>query len=281
MKCYLCESEYNYISNEGTRTDLGVNILTCSNCGLVFTDKLKDVEFYKKDGLAEDTAVDTMDIVDTERRYKRFSPLFVDKKVLDFGCGKGMLLKKIKDNCLTREHITALEPNKIYREYLANNFSLYLGIDSLPNGYFDCITMFHVLEHLPNPREVLLELYKKLDNGGKIIIEVPNVDDVMLKTYKDFTYRNFIFTAWHLYYFNIPTLTKLLEQTKFRINYIQGFQRYSLANHLYWLTNAKPGGHLQYHYLDIDEYKHRLAELGQTDTLIAEVEKCSDGFSFS
>jgi hypothetical protein len=54
---------------------------------------------------------------------------------------------------------------------------------------------------------------------------------------------------------------------------IYGFQRYPLANHLFWLKHAKPGGHIQWSELRTtaldSSYSNLLASLDMTDTLIA------------
>ena len=47
-------------------------------------------------------------------------------------------------------------------------------------GYFDVITLFYVLEHFVNPFEELEQILELLNDGGILIIEVPNLDDWML-----------------------------------------------------------------------------------------------------
>jgi hypothetical protein len=52
-----------------------------------------------------------------------------------------------------------------------------------------------------------------------------------------------------------------------------GYQRYPLANHLYWLTSGKPGGHKEWSFLinpELDRsYSNVLKQINRTDTLIA------------
>ena len=53
---------------------------------------------------------------------------------------------------------------------------------------------------------------------------------------------------------------------------IEQFQRYPLSNHLYWLSQGKPGGHKLWSFLDSpilkQTYADSLARIGQCDTLI-------------
>jgi 2-polyprenyl-3-methyl-5-hydroxy-6-metoxy-1,4-benzoquinol methylase len=49
-------------------------------------------------------------------------------------------------------------------------------------GLFDAITLFHVLEHLRNPKAVMEELVKSnLKDGGLLVIEVPNFGSLQSK----------------------------------------------------------------------------------------------------
>jgi hypothetical protein len=56
-----------------------------------------------------------------------------------------------------------------------------------------------------------------------------------------------------------------------------GYQRYPLANHMYWLANGKPGGHKEWPFLldaELDKaYRNLLAQMDKTDTLIAVARK--------
>ena len=53
-------------------------------------------------------------------------------------------------------------------------------------------------------------------------------------------------------------------------------QRYSLANHLYWLCNGRPGGHYEWSFLEDEELNARygdcLAKFGIADTIVAAFE---------
>ena len=54
---------------------------------------------------------------------------------------------------------------------------------------------------------------------------------------------------------------------------IDGYQRYPLSNHLYWLRYGRPGGHEKWHHLNdqklSDAYSSFLKKNNLTDTLIA------------
>lgn len=98
--------------------------------------------------------------------------------MLDFGCGEGLFLSKIKNNSI---QLFGCDPNK---KQIKNNRSLYKGIDfkiievksALPykNNYFDVITISEVLEHVEDERGVIKELRRVIKKGGSLILSVPN-----------------------------------------------------------------------------------------------------------
>ncbi len=101
------------------------------------------------------------------------------QRVLDVGCGSGYLGRAIKTNASCE--IVGLELN----EQLAQKAALYLdkvfceNVETFtlpyPQGYFDCIIMADVLEHLVDPWNVLVEYVQYLADDGIIILSLPNV----------------------------------------------------------------------------------------------------------
>ena len=282
MKCYLCGSNESTIRPGECRDNPNIRIIECNQCSLVYLSDFSHIgeSFYENSGQVksnQDTKVlSTASFIDTTRRFNQFSSLFVNKSVLDFGCGKGHFLMKLKNECITSE-LNSLEINEDYSFDLSKNFNHFSSIDEVENQSMDYITIFHVLEHLSNPLEILNKLYSKLKTGGKIIIEVPSSDDILLKTYNSESFSKYTYWSLHLYLFNTSTLKKLIDKSLFDVVYVKQYQRYSLANHLHWLSRGKPGGHLEYHFLENDIlnelYSKKLAEIGQCDTIIALIEK--------
>ena len=65
----------------------------------------------------------------------------------------------------------------------------------------------------------------------------------------------------------------MIEKSGLKVKLIKNYQRYSLSNHLYWLSKGKPNGHAIWSFLNsrsLDiEYSKKLVEMQKTDTLIA------------
>gem|GEM_PF-2267617 len=96
--------------------------------------------------------------------------------VLDVGCGVGLLLDRFKDDALIE--IEGIE----YSEYAAEKarargFKVAVGTleaAGYPKDHFDAVTILYVLEHVPNPRQVLTAIHEVLKPGGYLCLSVPN-----------------------------------------------------------------------------------------------------------
>jgi SAM-dependent methyltransferase len=132
--------------------------------------------------------------------------------------------------------------------------------------------MFHVLEHIHDPIEFLKKVMQKLSPGGKVIIEVPNVDEILVSTYKINKHLDFYWEIAHNYYFSKNTLGTVLEKAGLRYE-IFPLQRYDLSNHMYWMLTGKPGGQGFFNTIFpqslLDEYERTLKEKFLCDTIYA------------
>ena len=96
-----------------------------------------------------------------------------DYKVLDIGCGTGDFLLGCKNKKFV---VSGIEPNAKARALseLKLDSKIYSDISELENKKFDCITMWHVLEHIPNLSEYIDNLKRLLKKDGTLIVAVPN-----------------------------------------------------------------------------------------------------------
>ena len=150
----------------------------------------------------------------------------------------------------------------------------YSSAEKELEGKVDIITMWHVIEHLEDPIGLLKKLKGLLKPNGKIIIETPNAEDALLSQYKCDAFADFTYWECHLYLFTNATIRTVIENAGLRMIAQKQIQRYPLANHLYWLTNGKPGGHKEWGIMNEAEvnnaYAKLLASMGCADTLIVE-----------
>ena len=286
-KCYLCGSTEFNTRPGSVRDNTELEVLECVSCGLVFLSSFDHI----RDGFYESSEMhggeEMPDIQtwlketewDDERRFQYLKSVLPNRKLLDFGCGAGGLLLKARDMVATAHGV---EPEiRLSSHYQSHGLTVFQNLSDISNdirkGGYDIITMFHVLEHIPDPKLILGELSEILANDGQIIVEVPNADDALLTLYNNEPFSNFTYWSCHLFLFTPKTLKMLFAQINLKVNYVKQIQRYPLSNHLYWLANGRPGGHQKWHLLDSPElhaaYEKQLAAIGKCDTILASVSK--------
>jgi len=154
--------------------------IVCSICGFsCFSPRPDSADVDKKytrlaehqSASQEFTLTRNSDRKRSKELYSFLKPYLGKKKhtVLDYGGGNGRLLQFLLDNgqeCSIVELVDDVLPGI---NYVGSKIS-----DAIAHGTFDFIVCSHVLEHLVDPLETVLDLTKALSNRGYIYIEVPN-----------------------------------------------------------------------------------------------------------
>lgn len=131
------------------------------------------------------------------------------RTLLDIGCGTGDFLQVAQQSNWS---VSGIEPNNEARD-IANtktNNAVFNTeqLSKFENNSFDVITLWHVLEHLPNLEEQITVFKKLLKPKGTLVIAVPNY-----KSYDALYYKSF-WAAYdvprHLWHFNQKSISKLL-----------------------------------------------------------------------
>jgi 2-polyprenyl-3-methyl-5-hydroxy-6-metoxy-1,4-benzoquinol methylase len=134
-------------------------------------------------------------------------------KLLDIGAGTGDFLVVAKNDGWETIGIEPSEKAKSIAISKGVNFSAKLS--DLDNHSFDVITMWHVLEHVPNLDEYLLELKRLLKPNGTILIAVPN-----FKSF-DAEYYGRFWAAYdvprHIWHFSKTAIKKLFAEKEMNL----------------------------------------------------------------
>ena len=148
----------------------------------------------------------------------KFNKLKVEKKeasLLDFGCGTGDFLAYAKNRNL---NVIGIEPNENARHITAKK----LGEKSVSNkklseenGQFDYITLWHVLEHLPDLFDFIDQLKSKLKDDGVLMIAVPNHRSFDAQFYKEHWAAYDV--PRHLWHFSPESMQKLFNSFGMKI----------------------------------------------------------------
>jgi 2-polyprenyl-3-methyl-5-hydroxy-6-metoxy-1,4-benzoquinol methylase/rubredoxin len=161
--------------------DSAANLCECLGCGYVFDNPRPTlsalIHFYSQPAkydswLAEEHARDAL----WTRRLRKLLPLAKPGSLLDVGAGIGQFLALARP-CFTEVYGTEVSESAIRIARNKYGLPLYPGeIQDISFGdkQFDNITIFHVLEHVPDPRCVVEKCTSLLSRGGVLVIAVPN-----------------------------------------------------------------------------------------------------------
>lgn len=133
--------------------------------------------------------------------------------LLDIGAGTGDFLVTAK---ASGWQTTGIEPNKNAKNLaISKGISFENSIESIENQQFDVITMWHVLEHVPDVEHQIKQLKRLLKPEGTLIIAVPN--------YKSFDAQHYgkFWAAYdvprHLWHFSKTSIQKLVSRENLKL----------------------------------------------------------------
>lgn len=265
-----------------TRDMEGLTVFRDTRSGVVYIDGFYTGDKTYESGAYRQDADDRLgpasyeEQADAARRTAAFRELYVGREIADFGCGKGEFLRAVAGDVascvgieLQQDAIAALNRDGI---------ACTTSIGDLAEGSIDTVFSFHVLEHLPNPVEILERLRTRLKEDGTLVIEVPHAGDFLLTQVDNAAFRKFTLWSQHLVLHTRESLRRLLARAGYRDIVIEGVQRYPLSNHVRWMAEQRPGGHKsKFARLDTPEltaaYEASLRNIDATDTLIATARK--------
>jgi 2-polyprenyl-3-methyl-5-hydroxy-6-metoxy-1,4-benzoquinol methylase len=233
-RCPLCLSEM--ISVHFRCTDHFISkevfdIARCSSCGFLFTQDYPDeneiTRYYE--------SVDYISHSDTSKGLlnklyhlvRQF--MLIRKKsivtkatglktgnLLDIGSGTGHFASVMKKSGW---NVKGIEINEKARKSSSSAFGLDIYSPDEISGFekqsLDCVTLWHVLEHLPNPEEYLLNIFNILKTGGVCIAALPNSSSFDAKFYRNFWAAFDV--PRHLWHFDTSTFTLFSEKSPLRI----------------------------------------------------------------
>jgi 2-polyprenyl-3-methyl-5-hydroxy-6-metoxy-1,4-benzoquinol methylase len=204
--------------------------LQCRGCGLIFLDPVPS-EAYETGAYGSDYYAPWQGREEKARRRlwrRRLAAL--DRHgargtLLDVGCGDGLFLETAQQRGWRGDGIE-FSPEGARRAAARLRRPIAVGdlaARSLLPGPYDIVTLWHVLEHLPEPRPMLEAARRRLRPGGTLVVAVPNTDNLPMRAaYR--VARGRPLPLWepgarepHVSHFTPATLREILARAGFEI----------------------------------------------------------------
>ena len=217
MSCALChDNNFKLISEKDSKSKGELIVCFCNSCSMVSQNPIpteQQVEQY----YATEYRQDYKQVFEPKLKHiYRAGNLALDRlgfltknnvvsgKLLDVGAGGGEFTYVSSQLGFDS---TGIEPNIGYSNYAKDQYQANVKTGQLADvdGKFDVITMFHVMEHIPDPIKTFKKLYDLLNEDGFLFIEVPNIESFSQSP------GNTFFKA-HIHYFSAATLIACASQ---------------------------------------------------------------------
>ena len=127
--------------------------------------------------------------------------------LLDIGAGTGDFLQAAEKNGW---HATGFEPNSRAMTLASEKgVNLISDVTTLKSASYDIITLWHVLEHVPDLHDQIKTIKKLLKPDGYVLIAVPNFNSFDAKYYKEFWAAYDV--PRHLWHFSRKAISRLFS----------------------------------------------------------------------
>ena len=151
----------------------------------------------------------------TKKKIKLLNSFEIsDKSLLDVGTGTGDFLA----NCQKKGwKVSGVEPNEKAKTIAEKKLdkTLLNKLEDFNNQTFDVITLWHVLEHVPDLNKTISMLNSLLKLNGTLVIAVPNFKSYDANHYKEFWAAYDV--PRHLWHFSQNAIENLFNQTNMKV----------------------------------------------------------------
>jgi 2-polyprenyl-3-methyl-5-hydroxy-6-metoxy-1,4-benzoquinol methylase len=186
-KCLFCEHDaYKNTPFEDTVfNNKTFKYLQCTNCGLVYVSPLpNDVDLIKMYPVEYQGALVTISIGWYKNLFEKIKSKGNFKTLLDYGCGGGRFVAEAIE---AGYEVSGTEYNPDLVQNLSDAFpsANFITINDFfkTDTKYDIIFLSNVLEHLTNPREIMLTLKTRLKPNGVFVLEGPVENNFNLTKY--------------------------------------------------------------------------------------------------
>lgn len=232
-KCPVCRSDYIKKSMKGYdyETKTGeYDILHCNNCQVYFTNPQpveEDIPLLYEDRSSADFP--EMNSISSYLRkfnaklFLRNTLKFINKKelkVLDYGCGDGLLATVLSENKIfNKVHAVDFHSQspELLREKSNIKYFSYQNFAAVDENKYDIIFCRHVVEHTRDPEVFIKNLKNMLNENGLLYMESPNYNSIWRIIFGKYYFG--LYLPRHLIHFN-ESSAKFIYNEHFKTVYI-------------------------------------------------------------
>ena len=227
--CALCGETAALVAYRGTdrlyQTTSGIfTIVSCIRCGMSrLHPRPPDLRpFYPQNYWLQNATANAYRRLVLRHHVRFVLQALSTGRVLDAGSGGGLLTAMLRER---GAQAFALDLSPAAAALAARQGIAAVAADfataPFADACWDLIALFHVLEHVPDPRTHLQTAHRLLAPNGKLIIAVPAFDSLQRKLFG--TRWNGLDIPRHLHHFRESDLRTLLEQSRFRVTRVKRF----------------------------------------------------------
>jgi SAM-dependent methyltransferase len=226
----------------------------CLDCGTSFLDPMPDAEtlatYYDQDyyGFGAGKFLGPVEVIVRIFRYLRartIQRLVPKGRVLDVGCGRGVMLQFLK-----RWHydVDGVELDTVAAKRARDNLNqeVFHSLDEAlqdPPRQYQAVCFWHSLEHLPEPGQALRTVNRLLTPGGLLVISAPHMESLQSRLSR----RSWLHLDLprHLVHFDMNGLARFLQVKGYQVIWQEHFsQEYNVIDTLCYLYAILGFGHL-------------------------------------
>ncbi len=219
----------------------GLGLVQCQDCELVYVGARPSPEelyalygetYFHNDesGVVgySDYIADEANIRRTaQRRFDHIERFIQPGRLLDVGCAMGFFIDEVAKRGW---QVEGLDVSAFAVQYVRERFGHVAHHGSLTEvpleaGKYDLITMWDVIEHVPDPTAYVRRAAQLLRSGGILELATPDIGSLPARL----TGKRWIgykLSEEHVYYFSVKTLTRLLEEAGFEVAHIRHIGKY-------------------------------------------------------
>jgi SAM-dependent methyltransferase len=206
-------------------------VVRCHSCSLVYVNPRLNTDLIIQ---SYSQAEDSTFVAQNEARIKTFDRMIgrvlkainkdsgVGMRLLDVGCAGGAFLVAARSAGFD---VSGVEPSRWMADFGRRTYGLdiqdgVLNTGMFSTGTFDVITLWDVIEHVPNPHQLLVLIHSLLKPEGWLVVNYPDIGTVAAKLLGK---RWPFWLSVHLLYYTRTTMKEQLTRAGFQPKMFETF----------------------------------------------------------